>query len=93
MNDYERLRRQAKRHEQQYPPGTRLVLIHMNDPYAPVPAGTKGTVICVDPMDQVLMKWDNGRTLSLIPDEDSFRRLTPEEQMEDQAEQREQEMI
>jgi hypothetical protein len=25
------------------------------------------------------MNWDNGRTLSLIPDEDSFRTLTLEE--------------
>ena len=27
-----------------YPPGTRIELISMNDPYDPVPSGTRGTV-------------------------------------------------
>jgi len=31
-----------------YPPGTRIMLNNMNDPYAPVPAGTRGTVRYVD---------------------------------------------
>ena len=31
-----------------YPPGTRIILNSMNDPYAPVPSGTKGTVRYVD---------------------------------------------
>ena len=30
------------------------------------------------------MKWDNGRTLSLVPGEDSFRKLTDEELAEEQ---------
>lgn len=90
MNDYKRLHRQAERHERQYPPGTRLILLHMNDPY-PVPTGTRGTVICVDSMDQIQTRWDNGRTLALVPDEDVFRKLTPEEELKEQAESPEQE--
>ena len=31
-----------------YPAGTRIRLIHMDDPYAPVPDGTTGTVVAVD---------------------------------------------
>lgn len=61
--------------KQHYPKGTRIELISMNDPFAPVPSGTKGTVECVDDMGQIHMKWDNGRTLALIPGEDSFRKI------------------
>ena len=55
-----------------YPKGTRIELINMNDPYAPVPSGTKGTVEFVDDMGQIHMKWDNGKTLALVPSEDRF---------------------
>lgn len=79
MNDWERLHRQAERYKQSYPPGTRVMLLNMNDPYSPVESGMRGTVQSVDDIGQLLMKWDNGRALSLIPGEDSFRRLTQEE--------------
>ena len=53
--------------------GTRIELIKMNDPYAPVLESTKGTVEFVDDMGQIAMQWDNGRTLALIPDVDKFK--------------------
>lgn len=53
--------------------GTRIELFEMNDPYAPVLEGTKGTVEFVDDMGQISMKWDNGRTLALIPEVDKFK--------------------
>ncbi len=84
MNEYERLRRLAGRHRETYPPGTRLELIDMNDPCAPVPSGTRGTVKYIDDMAQIHMEWDNGRTLPLNSDEDSFRKLTAEELAEEQ---------
>lgn len=62
-----------------YPPGTRIELISMKDPYAPVPAGTRGTVKFVDSMGTILPEWDNNRTLGVVPGEDSFRKLTQEE--------------
>lgn len=84
MNEYERLRHLANRHRENYPPGTRILLGHMNDPFAPVEPGTRGTVAFVDDMAQIHMRWDNGRTLPLNSDEDSFRTLTAEELQEEQ---------
>lgn len=62
---------------ERYPHGTRIRLQEMNDPYSPVPAGTEGTVECVDDACQIHMKWDNGRTLALIPGVDSFSVIVP----------------
>lgn len=33
---------------EKYPPGTRIRLVSMEDPYAPVAPGTEGTLVCVD---------------------------------------------
>ena len=86
MKKFESERRFVERMKRCYPPGTRLLLLSMDDPYAPVPSGTKGTVVHVDDAAQIHMKWDNGRTLSIVPGEDSFRKLTDEELAEEQNE-------
>ena len=87
MNNFEAERRFAQRMKDNYLPGTRIMLLSMDDPYAPVPKGTKGTVVHVDDAAQIHMKWDNGRTLSLCSDADSFRTLTAAELAEEQAQQ------
>lgn len=68
-----------------YPPGTRIILNSMKDPYAPVESGTRGTVRYVDDVGQIGVAWDNGRSLSLIPDVDSFRKLTQQEIAQEQG--------
>ena len=68
-----------------YPPGTRIVLSRMNDPFSPVELGTRGTVRYVDDAGQVGVTWDNGRSLSLIPGVDSFRKLTHQEVTQEQG--------
>ena len=68
-----------------YPPGSRILLYQMTDPYAPVPSGTRGTVRYVDDAGQLGVVWDNGRSLSLIPGEDSFRKLTQQEVAQEQC--------
>ena len=73
---------QVQRIKDQYPPGTRLRLNHMDDPWSPVPEGTEGTVDMVDDIGQIHMKWDNGRTLELVPGEDSFSVVRQEPQTE-----------
>lgn len=65
-------REQVERIKEQYPEGTRIRLNHMSDPWSPVPEGTEGTVDHVDAIGTIHMKWDNGRTLGLVPGEDSF---------------------
>ena len=90
--------RWAYRHEyarRNYPLGTRVRLLNMpNDPN-PVPAGTCGTVMAVDDAGQLLVQWDNGRSLSLLPGVDSFevlerpkRRDTPARNHHDKGEAR-----
>ena len=66
------------------PPGTRIVLDHMDDPYAPVKSGSRGSVQAVVDAGQIHMAWDNGRTLAVIPGVDTFRKLTPQELAEEQ---------
>ena len=61
--------------ERNYPPGTRVRLVSMPDDHDPVPEGTCGTVLAVDGAGQLLMQWDNGRSLSLIPGVDNFEVL------------------
>ena len=69
--------------KQEYPAGTRIVLNHMDDKWA-VPPGTRGTVDHVDDAGQVHPIWDNGRTLAIVPEIDSFRKLTEQELKEEQ---------
>lgn len=64
-------RAQVESIRRQYPVGTKVRLIHMTDPYDPVPEGTVGTVTYVDDAGSVHMNWENGRTLAFIPGEDS----------------------
>ncbi|MGM9600668.1 MAG: DUF4314 domain-containing protein [Faecousia sp.] len=48
MNRFETERKNVQRIKESYPPGTRILLLSMDDPFAPVPEGTKGTVVHVD---------------------------------------------
>lgn len=86
MNDWERTSRMAERIRKMYPPGTRIELIHMGDDPRPIGAGERGTVVGVDDIGSIMMRWDSGRSLSLIPGEDSFRALTPEEYYQEKLE-------
>ena len=76
MNEFERLQRNAINVKNEYPVGTRIQLEEMIDIYSPVKSGTRGTVRFVDSIGQIHMQWDDGRSLALIPETDSFRKLT-----------------
>ncbi len=49
----------------QYPPGTRVELLRMDDEQAP-PIGTKGTVRGVDDTGSIMVAWDSGGSLSVL---------------------------
>jgi hypothetical protein len=58
-------------------PGDRIVLLHMDDPYSAIRMGTKGTILKIVTLPfgmgyQYNVKWDNGSTLDLLPETDSW---------------------
>lgn len=53
-----------------YPIGCRVELMHMDDLQAP-PVGTRGTVIGVDDIGSIMVRWDNGSSLNIVYGEDS----------------------
>ena len=63
---------QLNRLRLQYPKGTRLQLVAMDDPHG-VPEGTIGEVDFIDDAGQIHVDWSNGSSLALIPGVDSFR--------------------
>ena len=58
----------------EYPAGTRVELVRMDDAQAP-PVGTKGTVKGVDDTGSLLMRWDNGSGLNVVYGEDVVRKV------------------
>lgn len=68
-------RAQVERIRQAYPAGCRVELVSMNDPWTHLKGGDQGTVVGVDDLGQIMMNWDRGGSLSLIPGEDEFRRV------------------
>ena len=67
-------RETVERVRREYPAGTRVELIQMDDLQAP-PSGTQGTVIGVDDTGSLLMRWDNGSGLNVVYGEDLVRKV------------------
>lgn len=57
-----------------YPEGTRVVLVKMDDEQAP-PKGTEGSVMSVDDIGTVHIAWDNGSALGAVIGEDVIRKV------------------
>ena len=58
----------------QFPAGTRVELVKMDDPQAPS-IGTKGTVRGVDDIGGIMVAWDNGCGLSVAFGVDVCRKV------------------
>ena len=51
---------------EKYPTGTRVELVHMDDPYTSLTTGDKGTVKHVDDMGTIHISWDCGSLLGVV---------------------------
>ena len=68
-------RREVEQVKARYTKGLRIELIQMDDPQAP-PAGTSGTIIAVDDLGDLVVAWDNGSGLNVVPGVDRVRIIT-----------------
>ncbi len=59
----------------EYPEGTRVELVEMNDPYCRLEPGLQGTVVAVDDTGTIHVHWDNGRTLGVVFGEDRCKKI------------------
>lgn len=85
MNNRSDLHKQAELYKQEYPSGTRIMLLHMGKDPMPVDNLMRGTVEHVDDIGTVHCSFDNGRKLGMVPGADHFRKLTDEELLQEQG--------
>ncbi len=85
-------RRKIEMLRERFPEGTRICLDSMGNDPNPIPSGTKGTVQFVDDIGTVFCKFDNGRSLGVIPGEDGFHTIEEEVQTEELLEEPEMNM-
>ena len=64
----------VERVRKQYPAGTRVKLMQMDDPQHP-PIGSFGTVLGVDDTGSLLMSWDAGGGLNVVYGEDIVQKV------------------
>lgn len=68
-------RETVERLRKQYPSGTRVELVQMNDPYSKLRPGDQGTVDFVDDTGTIFCSWDIGSYLGVVYGEDAVRKL------------------
>ena len=57
-----------------FPPGTRVILVKMNDPYTSLKPGAKGAVTGVDDIGKIHVNWDCGSSLGVVFSEDECKK-------------------
>jgi len=65
----------VERLRKQYPHGTRVELVKMNDHYSRLKPGDFGTVDFVDDIGTLFCIWDSGSTLGVVYGEDEVKML------------------
>ena len=65
-----------QRLREQFPKGTRVELISMNDPFnTKLIPGCQGTVVSVDSIGTIHVAWDCGSSLGVVYGEDHCRKV------------------
>lgn len=64
----------VERVRKEYPVGTRVVLMKMDDSQAP-PIGTLGTVKGIDDTASIMIRWGNGSGLHVVYGEDIVKKV------------------
>lgn len=59
-----------KRLREEFPKGSRVMLVHMSDPFTKMGYGEIGTVEHVDDIGTIHVKWDCGSGLGVVYGED-----------------------
>lgn len=71
-------RETVRRVREAYPPGCRVELVSMDDPYGKLLTGDKGTVDHVDDTGTVFVNWDAGSRLGAVHGVDIIKRVLSE---------------
>lgn len=66
-------RETVQRIREKYPPGTRVELVFMSDPFTNLKPGDQGTVNDVDDIATVFVSWDCGSGLGVAYGEDVIK--------------------
>ena len=64
-----------ERLKREYPAGTRVELVSMNDEYRKLKLGEQGTVIGVDDIGTIHVNWDCGSCLGIAYGEDLCKKV------------------
>lgn len=65
-------RKEVESIKENYKRGMIVRCNHMDDPFHPVPSGTKGVIKNVDDAGTIHVAWENGSSLGLVPNVDSY---------------------
>lgn len=64
--------------KKEFPAGTRVELVTMNDEYRKLASGEKGTVVAVDDIGTIHVNWDCGSCLGVAYGEDEVKKIYPQ---------------
>lgn len=76
----------VERLRKEYPQGTRIRLLEMDDSQAP-PIGTEGTVLDVDDIGSLVVHWDNGSSLNVVYEIDRVEKINRKDSLNEKFQQ------